>query len=212
MPNILIVDNNEIFRRGVVGIIRDNFDDTLIHEAVDGRDALNKTKAQNFNLSLLDVSLPDMNGFDVMKRLQLNGSQMPILLLSSYPEEIYALRALRAGASGYLTRHCTACELVAAVSKVLRGGKYINPSFSEKLISEFGSNGEKKVISHESLTDREFRVFCELASGKPAKLIANELFLSIKTISTYRARILKKMGMKNNAEIISYAIRQGLIN
>lgn len=213
MTKILIVDDHAIVRRGIIQILEDDFvAATVLDEAASGREALEKVLVNDYSLVLLDISLPDMNGLDVLKKLKQEKPRIPVLFLTMHPEEQYAFRALRAGASGYLTKQSAPDELITAVRKVLLGGKYVSSVLSEKLVSELGNFSDPEGISHTILSDREFRVFCELASGKTMKEIAEQLCLSIKTVSTYRTRILKKMKMKNNAAIINYAIKQGLID
>jgi len=158
---------------------------------------------------ILDITIPPRSGLDVLRDIKAERPKLPVLILSIHPEDQYAVRALRAGASGYMTKECAPKELIKAVRIILKGGKYISASLAEKLADRLSSDAQ--VPLHESLSDREYQVFCLLASGKTTSEIAAELFLSIKTIGTFRTRILKKMGMKNNAELARYAIQNGLI-
>ena len=159
---------------------------------------------------VLDITMPGRNGIDVLRQLRTERPGLPILMLSIHPEEQYALRALKAGASGYLTKESAPDELVAALRKVSSGGKYISSSLAEKLAFKLEVGREQ--APHETLSDREYRVMCMIASGKTVMAIAQELMLSEKTISTYRSRILEKMNMKNNAELTYYAIKNQLVD
>jgi len=156
-----------------------------------------------------DNTMPGINGLDVLKELKNQRPELPVLVLTIHPEEQYAVRVLRAGASGYLTKESAPDELTAAIRKISQGKKYVTSSLAEKLVSDLNVDTEKPL--HNALSDREFEVMCMIATGKGVKEIAAELFLSEKTISTYRSRILEKMNMKNNAELIHYAIKHGLV-
>ncbi|MBI5657626.1 MAG: response regulator transcription factor [Geobacter sp.] len=209
---ILIVDDHAIVRRGLAQILLDAFDGLSRHEeAKDGQEAYAKVVDHDFDLVLMDISLPGRNGLEVLKQLKQIKPQLPVLMLSMHPEEQYAVRALKAGAAGYLTKGSAPDELVAAVRRVLQGGKYVSPTLSELLVSEL-ANGMQCKERHESLSDREFQVGCRIASGKTITEIATDLVLSAKTVSTYRTRILEKMQMKSNAEITTYFIRNGLVD
>jgi len=164
---------------------------------------------QDWDIVLLDIAMPGRGGIDTLKQLKRDKPELPVLILSMYPEEQYALRALKAGASGYLTKESASDELIGAIRKVAHNGKYISNSFAEKLAAHIGVGTEKPI--HELLSDREYQVMLMIASGKTVKGIADELSLSVKTISTNRARALKKMGMKNNAEFMYYAMKKGLV-
>jgi two-component system invasion response regulator UvrY len=164
---------------------------------------------KKYDLVLLDISLPGRSGIDVLKQLKCIKPRLPVLILSMHPEEQYAVRSLRAGAAGYLTKESAPDELLSAIKKVADGGKYITPSLAEKLAGDIGPDVEKPL--HEILSDREYQVMCMIASGKTVKEVAEDLNLSVKTISTHRARILKKMRMDNNAQITHYAIKRGLV-
>ena len=154
--------------------------------------------------------MPHMDGLDVLKQLKIEKPKLPVLVLSIHPEDQYALRVLKAGAAGYVTKASATDELINAIRKVYRGGKYISPAIAEKLVFQLDSNFEE--MPHEALSDREYQVLCMLASGKTVTEMADELALSVKTISTYRARILEKMDMKNNAELIHYAVQNQLVD
>jgi DNA-binding NarL/FixJ family response regulator len=213
MTKILIVDDHAIVRRGLIRILEEDFDvAVVVDEAASGREAVKKALVNDYSLVLLDISLPDMNGLDVLRKLKQERPQIQVLILTMHPEEQYAIRALRVGAGGYLTKQSAPDELITAVRKVLLGGRYVSSVLAERLVFELGNFDDPEGISHKILSDREFRVFCELASGKTIKEIADQLCLSIKTVSTYRTRILNKMKMKNNAEIITYAIKHGFVD
>jgi DNA-binding NarL/FixJ family response regulator len=159
---------------------------------------------------VLDITMPGIMGLDVLKQLKSEKPDLPILILSMHSEEQYAVRVLRAGGSGYLTKASAPDQLIGAIRKVFRGGKYVSPSLAEKLAYELDSESEKQ--PHEYLSDREYQVLCLIASGKTVKVVAEELSLSVKTVSTYRSRILEKMRMNSNAEITHYAIKHRLVD
>jgi two-component system invasion response regulator UvrY len=206
---ILIADDHAIVRKGLIQILSETAEDFNIEEASNGWEAIEKAKKTAYSVVLLDISMPGMNGLDVLKQLKIENANLPVLVLSMHPEEQYAVRILRAGASGYLTKESAPAELVKAVRLIARGKSYISPSVAEQLVLNLNGNSED--LPHSRLSDREFQVLCMIASGHSMKQIATELSLSVKTVSTYRARILEKMGMKNNAEIISYAIKNKLL-
>ena len=208
MLKILIADDHPVFRRGLKQIIAETTDIVVADEAADGLEVLNKVKVGDFDVVLLDISMPGKTGIDVLAQLKYERPKLPVLMLSMHPEEQYAVRALRAGASGYLTKESAPDELVGAIRKVSTGGKYVSASLAEKLASIVQKEGEE--LPHQTLSDRELHVMCLIASGKTVSEIARELSLSVKTISTYRSRILEKMKMKNNAELTRYAINNDL--
>ena len=200
MIRIIIADDHPIVRAGMKQIISEASDLIVADEASDGHKLLNKIKVDNFDVVILDITMPHMDGLDVLKQLKIEKPRLPVIVLSIHPEDQYALRVLKAGASGYVTKASAPDELINAIRKVFRGGKYISPSIAEKLAFQLDANFEE--MPHETLSDREYQVLCQLASGKTVTEIAAELALSVKTVSTYRARILEKMDMKNNAELI----------
>jgi len=209
MIRILIADDHTIVREGLKQILADTSDIVVADEASSGQETLKKVKASHYDVVLLDISLPGMSGLDVLKQLKCLKSALPVLILSMYPEEQYAVRTLRAGAAGYLTKESAPDELIAAIRKVAKGGKYMTTSLAERIAVEWDSEEKPP---HKLLSDREYQVFCMIASGRTVKEIATTLSLSIKTISTHRARILKKMRLKNNAELTHYAIKQDLVD
>ncbi|MHA1873409.1 MAG: response regulator [Candidatus Heimdallarchaeaceae archaeon] len=209
MIKVLIVDDHTIVREGLRQILEDTSDIVVTGEASSAQEVLNKVKSNNFDIVLLDISLPGRSGLDVLKQLKSIKPDLPVLILSMHPEEQYAIRSLRAKASGYLTKESASDELIKAIRKVAQGRKYITSSLAEKLAFELeDSTG---CSSHEKLSDREYQVMGMIASGKRIKEIADALSLSVKTISTYRTRILKKMNMKNTSQLIHYAIKAGLV-
>ncbi len=210
MIKILIVDDHPIVRKGLKQLLEEAKDIFVADEAVCGREVLEKVKKNDYDVILLDISLPDISGLEILKELKLEKPEINILILSMHSEEQYAVRTLRSGASGYLTKEKLPEELIMAIRRVAGGKKYISPSIAELLAFNL-EDGTKKA-AHEILSDREFRVMCMIAAGKTLKDIGEELSLSIKTISTYRSRILTKMNMKNNSEIIRYAIENKLVS
>ena len=209
MLRILIADDHPVFRRGLKQIIQETSDMVVVDEAADGREALRKAATGDYDVLLLDITLPFTNGVEVLSRLQNERPALPVLMLSMHPEEQYAVRALRAGASGYLTKESAPEELVAAIRKVSTGGKYVSASLAEHLACIVQNDGE--ALPHETLSNREHQVMCMIASGQTVSAAARELSLSVKTISTYRARVLPKLEMKNSAELIRYATKNQLV-
>jgi two-component system, NarL family, invasion response regulator UvrY len=210
MIKIIIADDHPIVRAGMKQIIAEASDLLVADEAGDGHKLLSKIRKENFDVVVLDITMPQMNGLDVLKQLKIEKPKLPVIILSIHPEDQYALRVLKAGAAGYVTKASAPDELINAIRKVYRGGKYISPAIAEKLAFQLDSNFEE--MPHEALSDREYQVLCMLASGKTVTEMADELALSVKTISTYRARILEKMDMKNNAELIHYAVQNRLVD
>ncbi len=166
-------------------------------------------RREKWDVALLDITLPGKSGLDLLKELKAARPRLPVLVLSAHPEDQFALRALKAGAEGYLTKDSAPEELVKAIRKVLAGGRYVSPTLAEKLASNVRKDFTR--MPHETLSDREYEIMCLIASGKTVTEIAGELSLSVKTISTYRTRILEKLGVKNSAAIVQYAIRNGLV-
>ena len=210
MLKILVVDDHTIVREGLKQILSEVPDIIVAGEASDGNQALNQVYKGDYDLVLLDIAMPGIRGLDVLKQLKTEKPDLPILMLSMYPEEQYAVRTLKAGASGYLTKESAPEELIAAIRKVCAGGKYVTSSLAEKLALYLETDFEKS--AHELLSDREYQVVLMIASGKTVSQIATELSLSVKTISTNRSRALTKMGMKTNAELTYYAIKHGLVH
>ncbi|RMG74768.1 MAG: DNA-binding response regulator [Nitrospirae bacterium] len=210
VKRILIADDHTIVREGIKQILTDRGNCYEVDEASDGHEALKKINSRSYDLLILDISMPGLNGLDALKQIKYSHPELPVLILSMYPERQYAIRVLRAGASGYLGKDSAPELLFKAIDKILAGGKFISESLAERLAVELVSGGER--LPHERLSDREYQVFSMIASGMSLSEIADKLALSVKTVSTYRARILEKMGLRNNAEIIHYAIKNNLIN
>jgi two-component system invasion response regulator UvrY len=207
---ILVVDDHTIVREGLKQILSGVPDIVVAGEASDGNQALDKARKGDYDLLLLDIAMPGVSGLDVLKQLKAEKPDLPILMLSIYPEQQYAVRTLKAGASGYLTKESAPEELIAAIRKVCGGGKYVTSSLAEELASYLKADLER--AAHELLSDREYQVVTMIASGKTVTQIADALSLSVKTISTNRSRALKKMGMKTNAELTYYAIKHRLVD
>lgn len=209
MIKLLIADDHPIVREGLKQILRDAPDIVISGEAEDGIEVINKIKKENYDVILLDISMPRKDGIEILNDLRKEKVKPRILILSIHPEEQYGIRALKAGAYGYLTKDNVPNELISAIRKVSRGEKYISPSLAEKLVDALKVGFDKPY--HEALSNREYQVMLLLASGKSMQEIAKELFLSIKTVSTYKTRILRKMKMKNTIEVIYYAIKNKLV-
>jgi DNA-binding NarL/FixJ family response regulator len=208
MIRVFIADDHAIVREGLKQIVSEAADMVVADEAKDGNEVLEKTLTGDYDIVMLDITMPGINGLDALKQIKSQRPELPILVLSMHPEEQYALRVLKAGASGYLTKESAPEELITSIRRVSRGMKYVSPSLAQRLASELEIDHAKPL--HETLSDREYQVMCMVAGGKPVKQIADELSLSIKTVSTYRRRILEKMGMKNNAELVRYAMEHDL--
>ena len=208
MIKILIVDDHAIVRQGLKQIVSETPDILVTDEAASGQEALEKVWKNDYDIVVLDITMPGRGGLAALKQKKTMKPKLPILILSMHPEDQYALRVLKAGASGYLTKESVPEELIAALRKVSQGRRYITPALAEKLAFRLEKDSEK--APHERLSDREFQIMSLIAAGKTVKEIANELVLSPKTISTYRARILRKMDLKNNAELMHYVLKSGL--
>jgi len=205
---IIIADDHPLFRRGLKHALEETPDIEVIGEASNGDSLLSMIKSDNLDMVLLDISMPGKSGLDLLKQLKSEHSKLPILILSVYPEEQYAVRFIKAGASGYLTKESAAEKLAEAIRKIAAGGKYASTAIIEKLAFDF-SDSNKPL--HETLSDREYQVFGMISIGKSLTEIGVDLSLSVKTISTHRTRILEKMKMKKNAELIHYAITRNLL-
>ncbi|GAO37378.1 LuxR family transcriptional regulator [Sulfuricella sp. T08] len=210
MIRVLIADDHAIVRSGLKQILTDSGSMMVVAEAENGIEAVQKVRALEggVDVVVLDISMPGTSGIDALKMIRDVAPKLPVLILSMYPEEQYAVRLIKSGASGYMTKETAPQELVDAIHKVAAGKKYISPSVAEMLAEEVG--GGNSSLLHASLSDREYQILLKLASGKTVSGIADEMALSVKTISTYRSRILGKMRMKNNAELTHYVISHQL--
>jgi two-component system, NarL family, invasion response regulator UvrY len=211
MLKVLIADDHTIFREGLKRVLEEHQELSVSGEAEDGWKALREIRKQCYDIILLDISMPGKDGLEVLKEIRAENIHVPVLILSMYPEEQYALRALKAGASGYLTKESAPEELLEAIRRITEGGKYISSSIAERLADALLTKGSKTDNPHELLSDREYQVLCMIGAGKTVTEIGEELSLSVKTIATYRSRIIEKTGLKNNSEIIRYVVRKNLI-
>ena len=209
MIRILLADDHTLFREGLKQIFSDTNDIVVEGEASSGQEVIENMRKKKYDAVVLDISMPDMNGLEVLKKLKNQNSNIPILILSMYSEEQYAVRVFRAGADGYITKTQASKELIDAIRKVAEGGKYVSDTVAEKLVISLDPGLERP--NYEKLSDREYQVMILIASGKTVKEIADELQLRVSTVSTLRSRILKKLNLKNNAQIMHYAIGEKLI-
>lgn len=208
MPDFLVVDDHPIVRRGICQILNDISGNVRIAEASDAKEAIKEITSKKFDVVLLDINMPGRSGLDLLEDIKSIHPDIKILIVSMYPEEQYAIRALKTGASGYLTKESASNELLAAVEKVLQGGRYITQSIAERIFDVIDQKGPP----HELLSNRELEVLIQIAKGTSIKEIGNILALSEKTISTYRSRILEKMDLNSNADIVRYALQANLID
>lgn len=209
MLRILIADDHTVVRKGLKQILLDEFPNAEIEEVPDAEELVKKVMQAKWDIVVSDLSMPGRSGLDALQQVKLSHPDLPVLILSIHPEEQYALRALKAGASGYLSKDTAPDELVKAVQKVLLGKKYISQSIAEKLANTLSSKADKDL--HENLSNREFDVMKLLANGKSVSEIAEVLSLSVTTVSTYRARVMTKMNLKSNSDLTKYAIENKLI-
>jgi len=209
MINILIADDHAIVRKGLKQILSETSDMSVAAEASSGEEALEKIAHNNFDMILLDISLPGKNGLDVLRQIKREKPKLPVVILSVYTEEQYAMSAFKAGASGYLTKESAPEELISALRKISRGGKYVTSSLAEKMALRISAIKER--LPHDRLSEREYEVMCMIASGKTINQIAKKLSLSASAVSTYRSRILEKMEMSGTSDIIRYVVKHGLL-
>lgn len=208
---ILLADDHSIVRRGLIQIVKEEFDaDAEITEARNAEELLKLCSTEMFDLVISDISMPGRSGLEALEQIRVYHPNLPVLLLSMHPEKQYAFRALKAGASGYLTKESASDELVKAIQTVLSGKKYISPAVAESLADLFSPQGTTE--PHDQLSNREYEVFKMLANGRTVSEISEALSLSVNTISTYRTRILEKLALRNNAELMHYAISRSLIS
>ncbi len=210
MIRILLADDHVLFREGLKQILGKHKELRVLDEAGSGTEALEKIYNEHYDVVILDISMPGRSGLDILGEIRKAHPDLPVLILSMHPEDQYAVRVLRAGAAGYLTKESAASELITAIHKVASGGRYISPSVAERLADAV--KVDHQGAPHQTLSNREYQVMRMLASGKTLKEIAEDLFLSEKTISTYRARILEKMRLRNNVDLSHYAIKHNLLD
>ena len=210
MIRILVVDDHPIFRQGLIRIISSYPDIVVAGESHDGQDALSKISENDYDLLLLDISMPGKNCFDILKEVKNLRPKLPILILTMHPENQYALRMFKAGASGYLTKERAPAELIEAIRVVVSGRLYIPTSIAEHVILDWNKESERP--PHESLSNREYQIMCMIASGKKVSEIAGDLSISVKTVKTHRSRLLAKMNMTTNAELFRYTIKHCLVD
>ena len=210
MIKVLIADDHAILRRGLREILMRELEGVVCGEAENAQQVLAQVQNRNWDLVILDIAMPGRSGVDVLKDLKKMQPKLPVLVLSMHPEDQYGKRVLKAGACGYMNKESAPEELIMAVRKLLGGGRYVSPALAERLALELGANAESAV--HETLSDREFEVLRMIALGKTISQIAEELHLSVTTVSTYRARILEKMNMATTAELMHYALRNHLVD
>ncbi len=208
--HVLIADDHAIVRQGLKQILSETDDLLVTGEAYDGAEALQLARQQKWDVFLLDVSMPNRNGIDTLKHLKKEFPHLPVLILSMHPEEQYAVRALKAGAAGYVTKQSAPEQLVTAIRQVSAGKKYVSPTVAQQLIEALSDNTDKR--PHERITDREYQVLVLIATGNTLTQVAEKLNLGVATVSTYRARLLEKMSLKSTAELIRYGLENGLVD
>jgi DNA-binding NarL/FixJ family response regulator len=209
MHTILIADDHAVVRAGLRQFLEDSGRVAEVAEAATGQQAMDLLRSKRFDLLILDINMPDRGGLDILRSVRTSYPDTRVLIVSGFPERQYAVNVLRAGASGYLSKESAPEELVKAVQLVLSGHRYVSSALAEQLVTDLDGNPDAPI--HASLSEREFQIFTKLAMGRSVSEIARELHLSVKTISTYRTRVLEKMSLRSNAEIASYALKNGLI-
>ncbi|MFI4914302.1 MAG: response regulator [Steroidobacterales bacterium] len=209
MAKILIADDHPMVRAGLRQFLREDPSITEIGEAASGNETLERLRASHWNLLILDINMPDRSGLDILRHVRASHPDVKVLVLSAFPERQYAINVLKAGASGYLPKECAPRDLLAAARAVMQGRRYVSAQMAEALVSDLAGDGSKPL--HRRLSEREFQIFCKLATGQSVSAIGNELCLSVKTVSTYRSRILEKMSLLSNADITIYALRNEII-
>lgn len=209
MIRIIIADDHPILRAGLRTLLSEHQDMEVTGEAGSGEEVIRMIQATDYDIVLLDISMPTMSGVDTLNQIKRHRPGLAVLILSMHPEEQYAVNLLRAGASGYIAKESAPEQLVTAIRTAVEGRRYISPKFAELLAGDLGNDSHKPL--HSDLSEREFQIFCKLASGLTVSQIGTDLNLSVKTVSTYRSRVLEKMDMKTNADLTYYAIKNGLI-
>jgi DNA-binding NarL/FixJ family response regulator len=210
MAKVLIADDHPMTRAGLRHFLEDDRSVTQIGEAGTGEETLNQLRSGSWDLVILDINMPDRGGLDILRHMRASYPQIKVLVVSAFPERQYAINALKAGAGGYLPKESACEELLKAVRVVALGRRYVTPNMAELMASELDSDNDEPL--HSRLSEREFQIFCKLAAGRTVSAIANELYLSVKTVSTYRTRVLEKMSLLTNADITTYALRNELIH
>jgi two-component system, NarL family, invasion response regulator UvrY len=206
---VLIADDHPVVRHGLKQILATDSDMMVVGEAKNGNEAMDLARRLEWDVAVLDYSMPGRSGLELLAEIKREFPQRPVLVLSMHPEELHARRVLKAGGAGYMNKESAGEELAAAIRKVMNGGRYVSAALAERLAVELAPEAQKP--PHETLSDREYRVMWLLASGKPINRIAKEMFLSPSTVSTYRVRILRKLGLSSNAELVQYAVKHQLI-
>jgi DNA-binding NarL/FixJ family response regulator len=207
---VLIADDHDIVRQGIEKVLSKSDDVVVVGEASNGREVIELVKKTTIDVLLMDVEMPEKTGWEVLSELKVIKPNLPVIILSIFPEEHYGPRFIKAGAAGYLNKASKSTTLLEAIRKVHQGGRYVSPKLADLLIQDLGRIPKDNL--HDSLSPREFQVFCQIAAGKKLKDIADELSLGITTVSTHRAHILEKMDMKTNADLIRYAVKHGLVS
>jgi len=210
MKRLLIADDHPVVREGLKKVFEREPSFRILGEARTGQEVINKVRKNEFDLVLMDITMPGKNWLEVLKELKAEFPKLPVLIVSMHKEDEYVLRALKAGAAGYLNKDSVITELVTAVKKISQGGRYISPELAEKVLFKLDQDLEQ--LPHKALSDREYEVLCLIAEGKSTKEIARDLFISENTVGTYRTRILEKMRMRTTAELIRYALKHDLVD
>jgi two-component system, NarL family, invasion response regulator UvrY len=206
---ILLVDDHAIVRKGISQLLART--KAEVDEASSCSEALTRVAGKDYDIVLLDISMPGRNGLETLRLLRNDRPKLPVLILTMYPEEQYAIRAMKSGASGYLTKDCNPKELLAAIGKIIKGGKYVSGTLMEIFAEELTRGFPKEKVHHDHLSDREYQIARLIANGKTVGQIADDINLSVNTVSTYRMRVLTKLNMKTNAELTAYMVRQGFV-
>jgi two-component system, NarL family, invasion response regulator UvrY len=209
MTKVLLADDHAMVRAGLRQFLVEDRSITEIGEAASGNETLDKLRAGNWDLVILDINMPDRSGLDILRYIRASYPDTKVLVLSGFPERQYAINVLKAGAGGYLPKECAPEELLKATRTVMQGRRYVSANLAELLLSDLDGDSDQPL--HRRLSEREFQIFCKLATGRAVSSIADELCLSVKTVSTYRTRILEKMSLATNADITTYALRNGII-
>jgi len=209
MRRFLIADDHAVVRMGIKQILMQAFPSAIVEEVSDAEDLLKRVNLEKWDVVISDISMPGRSGLEILQQIRLDHPKLPVLILSVYSEDQYAIRVLRAGASGYLSKESAAVELVRAINQLLLGRKYITPSIAEKMVGMLDRDLEK--LPHEHLSNREFQIYRLLAAGKGVSEIAEEIFLSVSTVSTYRSRVMSKMKLKTNSDLTLYAVENKLL-